>query len=92
MIHRYVPAHGPANGTTLLHQAVQNDRPAFVRLLLLAGADANAVDGYGGTPLSLAVTEGNGPIIVNNVPNIADRLKLVDGIVVQLANYSGKVD
>jgi hypothetical protein len=52
-----------ADGTTLLHSAAQNDRPIFVRLLLLAGAEVNAVDGYGGTPLSLAVLEGNGPII-----------------------------
>ncbi|MFL6375604.1 MAG: D-alanyl-D-alanine carboxypeptidase/D-alanyl-D-alanine-endopeptidase [Pyrinomonadaceae bacterium] len=31
-------------------------------------------------------------IIVNNVPNIADRLRIIDGIVVQLANYTGRVD
>lgn len=31
-------------------------------------------------------------VIVNNVPLIADRLRIIDGIVVQLANYTGRVD
>ena len=31
-------------------------------------------------------------VIVNNVPDIADRLRIIDGIVVQLANYNGKID
>ncbi|MBV9241273.1 MAG: D-alanyl-D-alanine carboxypeptidase/D-alanyl-D-alanine-endopeptidase, partial [Acidobacteria bacterium] len=31
-------------------------------------------------------------VIVNNVPDITDRLRIIDGIVVQLANYTGRVD
>jgi D-alanyl-D-alanine carboxypeptidase/D-alanyl-D-alanine-endopeptidase (penicillin-binding protein 4) len=31
-------------------------------------------------------------VIVNNVPAIADRLRIIDGMVVQLANYTGRVD
>jgi D-alanyl-D-alanine carboxypeptidase/D-alanyl-D-alanine-endopeptidase (penicillin-binding protein 4) len=31
-------------------------------------------------------------ILVNNVPLISDRLKIIDGIVVQLATYSGRID
>jgi ankyrin repeat protein len=52
-----------ADGTTALHKAAQDGRLAAARMLLLAGADANASDGYGGTPLSLAISEGNGPMI-----------------------------
>jgi D-alanyl-D-alanine carboxypeptidase/D-alanyl-D-alanine-endopeptidase (penicillin-binding protein 4) len=31
-------------------------------------------------------------VIVNNVPAVADRLRIIDGIVVQLANYTGRID
>lgn len=31
-------------------------------------------------------------IMVNNVPLIADRLRIIDGIVLQIANYNGRVD
>ena len=52
-----------ANGTTDLHAAAVEDRVTAVRLLLLAGADPNAVDGSGKTPLSLAAMNGNGVIL-----------------------------
>jgi hypothetical protein len=52
-----------ANGTTALHAAVEDDRLAAVRLLLLVGADANAVDGFGKTPVSLAAMDGNGRVL-----------------------------
>jgi ankyrin repeat protein len=52
-----------ANGTTALHSAVENDDLTAVRLFLLVGADANAVDGFGKTPVALAAMNGNGPIL-----------------------------
>lgn len=52
-----------ASGTTALHSAAVDGRAAEVRLLLVAGADPNAVDDYGTTPLSLAVLEGRAPLV-----------------------------
>ncbi|MBN9414142.1 hypothetical protein ABS71_15700 [bacterium SCN 62-11] len=46
---------GIAPGSTALHVAAWRSRPALVELLLSRGADANALDGHGRTPLQLAV-------------------------------------
>ena len=46
---------GPGDdGTTALHWAVHNDDLAQVRQLLAAGADPNATNDYGATPLAEA--------------------------------------
>ena len=51
-------ATGP-DGTTALHWAVRADDLQKVESLLRAGANANAVDRYGITPLNLAAVNGN---------------------------------
>jgi ankyrin repeat protein len=48
-----------ADGTTELHWAVRADDADLVRTLLRAGADAQAANRYGVTPLALAAVNGN---------------------------------
>jgi ankyrin repeat protein len=47
------------DGTTALHWAAHSNATELARLLIDAGANANAANRYGETPLSLAVTTGN---------------------------------
>src|SRR5579871_5322597 len=47
------------DGTTPLHWAVQEERQDIVQALLAAGANVNAKNRYGSTPLVLAATGGN---------------------------------
>jgi ankyrin repeat protein len=49
---------------TALHHAAARNRPRIVRLLLDLGADPNATDATGGTPLTTASQEGADPTIV----------------------------
>jgi uncharacterized protein len=51
------------DGTTALHLAVQADREDKVAALLAAGANPNAFNRYGITPLWLAATNGSTPVI-----------------------------
>lgn len=51
------------DGTTSLHQAVNDDNLALARQLLTAGASASAANRYGVTPLALAATNGSGPMV-----------------------------
>jgi ankyrin repeat protein len=51
------------DGTTALHWAARGDHLAIVRLLIGAGARADATDRYGLTPLALASINGSAPII-----------------------------
>jgi len=51
-----------ADGTTALHWAVRSNDVQKVRDLLRAGANANAANSYGMTPLILAATNGNAVI------------------------------
>ena len=52
-----------ADGTTALHWAVQADDVDTARLLVGAGANANAANRYGVTPLSLAAANANAAIV-----------------------------
>jgi ankyrin repeat protein len=52
-----------ADGTTILHWAVQRDDLATADLLIRAGASAKAANRYGVTPLYLACTNGSAPMI-----------------------------
>ena len=53
-----------ADGTTALHWAVEYDDLESVDVLLKAGAQVDAADRYGMTPVFYAVTNGNAPISV----------------------------
>src|SRR4051812_19616320 len=48
------------DGTTPLHWAVRGDDLELARLLVGAGANVNAANRYGLTPLSIAATNANG--------------------------------
>ncbi len=53
-----------SDGTTELHRAIStNQSPAQIQALIAAGADVNAVNRYGVTPLSLAAGNGNDRVI-----------------------------
>ncbi|PAW77778.1 MAG: hypothetical protein B9S27_08050 [Opitutia bacterium Tous-C8FEB] len=57
-------AAGPqADGTTALHWAARHDDLETGRALLAAGADANATNRYGLTPLALAAMNGSGAFV-----------------------------
>ena len=52
-----------ADGTTALHWAVYRNDLATAELLLKAGARVKVANRYGMTPLYLAATNGNGPMV-----------------------------
>src|SRR5205085_1724136 len=53
-----------SDGTTDLHRAISTNAPlATVQSLIAAGADVNAANRYGVTPLSLAAADGNDRLI-----------------------------
>ena len=53
-----------SDGTTELHRAVSTNQPVTaVESIIKAGADVNAVNRYGVTPLSLAAANGNDRIL-----------------------------
>src|SRR5436190_17684518 len=54
---------GEADGTTSLHWATRADDLETAKLLLAAGANANAVNRYGVTPLSLAAGNANAELV-----------------------------
>src|SRR5262245_56020449 len=47
-----------ADGMTVLHWSVLHDDADLIKRLLAAGADSNAANRYGVTPLALACTNG----------------------------------
>src|SRR5579863_1759153 len=66
-VRKALQQHGDPNdkegdGTTALHWAVQQDSAEMVRVLLASGANANAINQYGLTPLAGALTKGNAPV------------------------------
>ena len=52
------------NGWTILHQAVEQGNISVCRLLLERGADVNRVDGYGISPLFVAIARYPNPELV----------------------------
>ncbi|BBK31391.1 ankyrin repeat protein [Stella humosa] len=59
---------------TVLHHAAAKDRPAVVRLLLDAGADPNATDLAGATPVATAAREGAGESVIAMLLQAGGRL------------------
>lgn len=58
------PAELAQDGSTALHWAVHHDDAALVQKLLKEGANPNAVNDYGATPLSEAAISGN-PVVLS---------------------------
>ena len=57
-------ASAPPMGSEALFTAIENDDVEMVRLLVEAGADVNAAEGFGGnTPLHEAVEKGDAEIV-----------------------------
>src|SRR5438128_7579782 len=56
------PDTASEDGTTALHWATYREDVALVELLISAGADVNAANRYGATPLALACRNGNATI------------------------------
>jgi ankyrin repeat protein len=56
-------AQAEVDGTTALHHAAERDDLRAATALLKAGADANAANRYGVTPLSLACTNGDDAMV-----------------------------
>ena len=51
------------DGMTALHWAAHHDDLEIAQLLVRSGANVNAVNRYGVTPLTLACTNGNGALV-----------------------------
>ena len=85
------------DGATALHWAVYLDDAETTALLIRAGAEVNAPNDYGVTPLALASTNGNAAIIKQLVRSGADPLDPLHSVnagetPLMLAARSGQVD
>ena len=85
------------DGTTALHRAVSVGDVARAESLIRAGADVNAVNRYGVTPLSLAAADGNARLVGALLKSGADPRKadaaLHDGrTLLMLVARTGNVD
>jgi ankyrin repeat protein len=65
---------------TPLHHAAAKNRPSIVRLLLDLGADPNATDATGATPLTTASQENAGPDIVSMLAEAGARLDFLTAV------------
>ncbi|HUK32803.1 MAG TPA: ankyrin repeat domain-containing protein, partial [Vicinamibacterales bacterium] len=86
-----------ADGTTALDRAVSIGDVAKAESLIRSGADVNAINRYGATPLSLAAADGNARLVVALLKAGADPRK-ADGALregrtlLMLAARTGNVD
>jgi ankyrin repeat protein len=65
---------------TALHHAAAKNRPRVVRLLLDLGADPNATDATGATPLTTASQEGADPAIVEMLLAVGAKLDFLTAV------------
>ena len=74
------------DGTTALHWATRADEVAIARMLVGAGANANAANRYGVTPLSLAADNASGDLVEVLLKAGADaKMQVKDGETVLMA-------
>ena len=66
------PNSADADGSTVLHFAVENDETELIQALLAAGARARVANRHGITPLHLAATNGNATIVQRLIAAGAD--------------------
>jgi ankyrin repeat protein len=90
-----VKAHN-SSGETALHLAAANDTDDIIALLVKAGADVNAKDDRGRTPLLVAVTNGYGgvkatPPLIAAGADLKTRYKAGNSIVFEAANSDAPV-
>jgi ankyrin repeat protein len=83
-----------ADGTTALHWVVRRNHVVIVRLLLGVGANVNAANNYGVTPLSVAAAGADPAMIRTLVRGGADpNTAVADGLtVLMIAAGTGHVD
>ena len=62
----------PKRGQTALYYAIYFDKPVTLKVLIEAGADVNAQDSDGATPLTLAAQEDNPMIVMELIKAGAD--------------------
>ena len=65
---------------TPLHHAAAKNRPSVVQLLLDLGADPNATDATGATPLTTATQENAGPDIVSMLAEAGAKLDFLTAV------------
>lgn len=65
---------------TALHHAAAKSRPGMVRLLLELGANPNATDATGATPLTTASQDGADPAIVTTLIDAGARLDFLTAV------------
>jgi ankyrin repeat protein len=82
------------DGTTALHWAVRRNELMTVRLLLHVGANARAANDYGVTPLAVASSDGNAPVVDALLTAGADaNASIAEGLsMLMLAAGSGRAD
>lgn len=66
------PNSADADGSTVLHFAVENDETELIQALLAAGARARVANRHGVTPLHLAATNGNATVVQRLIAAGAD--------------------
>src|SRR5262245_55325416 len=66
------PNSADADGSTVLHFAVENDETELIQALLTAGARARVANRHGVTPLHLAASNGNATIVQRLIAAGAD--------------------
>jgi ankyrin repeat protein len=74
---------------TALHHAAAKNRPRILRLLLDLGADPNATDATGATPLTTASQEGAAPAIVETLIAAGARLDFLTAVNLKRYDLAG---
>ena len=76
---------------TPLHHAAAANRPAMVRLLIDLGADVDATDETGGTPLTIAAGEGADPSILAMLEGAGATLDLLAAVTLERYDLAARM-